>query len=288
MTRTVTREIRWPASESEEDDELPGKVIEELQEIVINRNDELAYVLAEGRDLNSLSQARGSHLITTSWFLDWATSSSSARLYVNGNDDDDGDEAVSAMSLACANFVKYVEENETRARVVSFFCGLHVEPPNKYLGIKGLLMSLITQLLYNYPSVTPNIDDEIMAKVSKTNDDDMLWAFLRDVVRKLPEKATVYCIIDGLHFFEKPEWESKMRFIIVEIERLTRDRAFRAAFKILLTSSINCPYISELFPERQRHTLRQSIHPGRYHESLNPDNVEDRIEAYRSARKRQF
>ena len=245
------------------------------------RGDEVECVLSKGYELNNFrNQARGSYLITASYFLEWATVANSEWLFVNGNDDGERCQPISAMTLACANFIEYFKKYNTNAGVIRFFCGLHLKPSTQNRGPRGLLKCLIAQLLINYPEAMPNIDLEAWMKLRERGSSCDLCTILRDIVRKLPERAVVYCIIDGLQFFKEPEWELRTQLIMKEITRLTRDPAVRAAFKVLLTSPVSCRYISEQIHGGTRCALPVSIDPRKTHHTLSPEYVKYKIEAY--------
>ncbi|KAI1179268.1 hypothetical protein F4777DRAFT_535042 [Nemania sp. FL0916] len=200
------------------------------------------------RDLNQVmrraihfdpeSQGKAQWLIKTPEFSSWMQSRQSSILIADGATSGQI-LLVSPMSAALASGLA---DDEFGTITLSFFMGLHVgtnSASRDLDGPQGMMRSLITQLLSSSllkPSLeflTPDGLESYQNRDLKS----LCNLFVR-LVRQLPPGIDIFCIIDGISWYEQAPWLTGLRYVTAMFEHLMEqlDPQNTAILKVLMTS----------------------------------------------------
>ena len=194
-------------------------------------------------------------------FQTWLTSGQSASLLVNGNAST-ALERTSAMSFVSALLSQSLADQS--AACIHFFCGLHTARNDSLSGPRGLLKTLLAQIVY-----THNFDlsfvDEYEYRQLQSNNIGALSRLLERLIQQLPTKLVLFCIIDGISFYENAEWVEEACSAMNTLNKLTMNPQLNAVFKLLVTSPLASRYIREHIPQENQVTLVQDSSVGARH-----------------------
>jgi len=172
----------------------------------------------------------------------WITNPKSQMLLVNGNA---RREKLSPLTLACGMLARSLESFEG-AIALGFFCGMHSETGDDDEGAESMLANLIHQLLTSFP----NLDLEFVKTSNKRqdiidHDIDALCFVFDGLVRQLSKDQIVFCLIDGITFFEYGRRKESARQVISTIVDLVEECS--CVFKLLITSATKSIIVYHLF-----------------------------------------
>jgi hypothetical protein len=184
-------------------------------------------------------------------FKRWFNSQRSA-LLVNGSFDSGAWNKISPLSVFCATFATSLVGME-RGIVLHFFCGQHLTPDDDLRGPRGLIRSLIAQLLL-YPSTFyPNANFIVRQNVYQacSNHDIAALCYAFELlVMQYPLDTSIFCIIDNVSAFETTDngWDAKLRCVLDTIKLLTKPSYLGPAVKVLITSPSKCIMATRTLP----------------------------------------
>jgi hypothetical protein len=223
-------------------------------------------------------------------FQKWIVTPRSAKLLVHGNFPGLMMET-SALSLFCTTLTKALRARQQYLCLV-WFCGRHLvsdpsdsasdssyasdgdeseeeddgyesegdddeefySPGTRPRAIKRMLRSLIAQLLCDHDFGTRNLlppgANPFLIKQGNLKQLRRLFGWL---VSQLPEEITLFCLIDGIIFYEREEFEDPMLDILGDILGLTVDRNLPAAVKVLVTSPWPTSTVRAAFEDEDGH-----------------------------------
>ncbi|KAJ6263729.1 hypothetical protein Dda_2299 [Drechslerella dactyloides] len=235
----------------------PAFTVEALLKLLqfpsIDKND-LEEVLSNREIISANYVARAEQVAGTPQFRDWAIMAKSTELLVEGNFGLGESHYVSALSVLCATFMKAVRTREKYISLV-FFCGCHPEDDqtgdddgNSTAGGVYMIKSLITQLIEQHHDFDlTELDRQINQQLVEDGDLDELCTLFDWLVRRLPERLTFMCIIDGVMHYEIDAWEDELIKVMSCLLDLTRDEDVSVPVKVLVTSPNPTESIRELF-----------------------------------------
>lgn len=151
-------------------------------------------------------------LLNYSVFRDWFAGAGSRVLLVDGRDHEHASEAICAMSILNADLMGSLHEaaaaghgRQTTA-MLHFFCGLHAEEgEGPTFMIKSLIVQLMSILLNHRCLDLSFIQGcEQVVELQNANSACLLHT-MQQLCRQLPSYLTVYCFLDGIHFYES-QW----------------------------------------------------------------------------------
>lgn len=142
---------------------------------------------------------------------------------------------VSALSTFCLTLLHTLKGID-RFRPLAFFCGCHVDQDDRYSGGQGMIRSLIAQLLRQQMFDTRFLHHRVDLNRVQRGDLDGLCALFVWLVWNLPEKTTLFCLIDGLEYYEREEHANGMGLVLRCLLELMRQPGLRVVIKILITS----------------------------------------------------
>jgi len=197
----------------------------------------------------SNEQARAEQLIRSTQFKDWMVAGTSSQLLVHG--EYEGQRYVSGLSLFCSSFVQSLEARAPRFIPLIFFCGLHTDPfTDQHTGGRAIIQNFVCQLLCQFDFDTrllasKKLDEHLI----QLGDVDELCKLFQWLVSQLPRSVVLFCLLDGVGYYERTEFEHDMGFVVEKLLRISAEQKTQAGVKILLTSSNRTNYIRQPFPD---------------------------------------
>jgi hypothetical protein len=194
-------------------------------------------------------QAQAEQLIRSTQFKDWVVAGTSSQLLIHG--EYDGQRYVSGLSLFCSSFAQSLEARAPRFIPLIFFCGLHTDPDmDRHTGGRAVIQNFICQLLCQFDFDTRSFASEKLDEhLIQLGDIDELCRLFQWLVGKLPQSVVLFCVIDGVGYYERDEFEHDIGFVVEKLLRISAEKKTQAGVKILLTSSNRTTYIRQPFPD---------------------------------------
>lgn len=193
-------------------------------------------------------RARAEQLIQVGRVKQWIASPTSCQLLVHGNYE--SKRVVSGLSLFCTSLFLSLAEKAPQIIRLAFFCGLHTDSStDEFTGGRTIIASFIYQLLcqFNFEGSVPG--DEIVRELVERWDLQELCRLFEWLVNLLPKHIVVFCLIDGILYYEREEFVEDMGYILVTILRISNDELTKAALKILITSPTKTLDVRKPFPD---------------------------------------
>ncbi|OJJ42681.1 hypothetical protein ASPZODRAFT_137067 [Penicilliopsis zonata CBS 506.65] len=203
-------------------------------------------------------RAHAEQVVNTQQFQDWIVSPYSAKLLVHWDFQlPECIAGISPLSVLCTTLSQALGAQERFLSAV-FFCGRHVETAREQealdedsdgsrsssssssrssSGGRSLLNSLILQLLDQQAFDTRSLSQQVAMSVVQQGQLDELIHLLVCMVRQVPETTTLFCIVDGVAFFERTEFQDESLRVLSALLALVHDQAVSATVKVLFTSS---------------------------------------------------
>ncbi|KAL8801420.1 MAG: hypothetical protein Q9182_004484 [Xanthomendoza sp. 2 TL-2023] len=189
-------------------------------------------VIVEGGKSTPSFQALGRWLMRDPRFQHCLTAYEAKGLLVDGRGQ--GSDKISSMSYVCALLIMSLQHTQP-VIALTFFCGLHVAQSDPLHGPLGLLRSLIGQLLHvqQFDLSLAGFDH---AELPHQDNVTYFLDLFHLLIEQLPEDKVLFCVIDGISYFEMSDQTSEMESIIKSLQELTQDRGTGPIFKLLMTS----------------------------------------------------
>ncbi|KAI0911071.1 hypothetical protein F4823DRAFT_561258 [Ustulina deusta] len=209
---------------------------------------DIEYIIHQRELIISRGQDRTEQIMKSSQFREWLVQANSKELLIHGNSEP---LLVSPISFFCAMLMQNLCGVE-RFKSVAFFCGCH--PYDDFGGARTLIMSLLSQLLQQQRFDLSFIDHEIAYRM----DDGDIQAFcyvFRRLVEQIRRTETVFCVIDGINFYEcnGEEQLQEMAYVLRFLLDLTEERG--PVYKILVTSPSNTEDVREAIRDQDYFAL---------------------------------
>lgn len=155
---------------------------------------------------------------------------------------------ISGLSVFCESLRSVFTMYPGRVVPLLFFCGMHATvadgqdpttpPSDPSVGARGLMRSFLAQLLETYfiPYVIgiPVIPWELHAILN--GDLIALNGLFSRLLHMLPPSCTVFCLVDGVEYFEREELLEDTKRVMEPLLQLARSGATPCPIKVLLTS----------------------------------------------------
>ncbi|KAJ3460142.1 hypothetical protein MRS44_011009 [Fusarium solani] len=182
---------------------------------------DLSLVLRKYHEFSSKALSRANYLMVTPKFQSWLMSPESEMLLVDGHCGDQSIGKVAPTSVFCSGLVQTLsgplhDPSLTSLPrqpqiVLHFFAGQHTNPSAGLYGPRGLIRSLIDQLLMQWPGHEhlnlTFLEREFLGRITS---DDLETSFLcyifERLVSQLGFSSPLCCIVDGLSHFETSLW----------------------------------------------------------------------------------
>ncbi|KAJ3578821.1 hypothetical protein NPX13_g1740 [Xylaria arbuscula] len=231
---------------------------------------DIEYITQQRELIISRGQDRTEQIMKSSQLRDWLVQAHAKELLIHGNSDP---LPISPVSFFCAMLVKSMHDVK-RFKSAVFFCGCH--PYDDYGGARTLIMSLLSQLLQQQQFDLSFIDYEMAYRMDRGDTQAFCYVFGR-LVAQVNRQETVFCVIDGINFYEC-NGEEEMRELS-DVLRFLLDLTQRGSvYKILVTSPSSTEDVREAvkdedylaLPEQAANTLgfSKERHRRQWEESL--------------------
>ncbi|KAJ8120201.1 hypothetical protein ONZ43_g3032 [Nemania bipapillata] len=220
----------------------------------------------KGKHVPNQDRARTEQIVSNQAFQDWIVSPRPSKSMIYGGFSP-FHLTTSALSVFCKTLTKAFRSREGYLCLV-WFCGFHLgdddesdidssdseddingdlgyvydEGDDYNLGtrqrvIKRMVRSLIAQLLCDHDFgprhlLPPDVDPDVIEQGHSLSQLRRLFSWL---VRQLPEEITLVCLIDGVSFYEREEFEDPMLDALGDILELATSNV-AATVKVLVTS----------------------------------------------------
>lgn len=258
----------------------PNKLLEMLDVPPEALSQDLDCVVRQGLHLSPAEQGQAQSLMKTDRFWMWLTSMDSDMLYVGGSlmDPSQHQLRISSISAVCATIVASIAHTNADATALHYFCGLHVSSNDALKGPQGLMRCLTSRLLVELQGkydVVPNLaflDGSCIERLQYHSVEQLCDLFCR-ILMQFQSNSTIYCIIDGICWFERQEMLEDLFKAVQSIHAMVDDPGKRGTLKVLLTSPFRSRHIAHSLDMHRKITLQpeplllagalETLRPGR-------------------------
>ena len=198
-------------------------------------------------ELDPIAVDRASWLMGAQEFQSWLEVKSSRAILINGNSDPMDN--TSPLSLFCAHMTHLFVAAKS-VMVVSYFCGLHVDPnSDDRSNAQSMMISLIGQLLLQARQKRVHFDLSFLVqeRLQLLAEDDVktLCKVFRDLVIQLPKDMIIFCVIDGISLYESVNGEDDVIHVWQRLNQLLAHQKLKAVMKLLATSPGQTLYLHD-------------------------------------------
>jgi hypothetical protein len=208
-------------------------------------------------NIHPRERSRAQHLLQKRPFKAWMVGPRSRELLVHGDFADlagaGGTRYASPLSVFCATVVTALRSRQVGGGggggggggkaggggyvALVFFCGSHVEK-SESPGPAAMLRSFIAQLLSQTSiGATTGLESTFNIEGAKNGEISSLCAIFNFLVNRLPEQTKLFCIIDGVSYYEGNKFEADMLVTLrCLLELVAESAGARSAVKVLVTS----------------------------------------------------
>jgi hypothetical protein len=221
-------------------------------------NDE-THIIRRGRSIDTAAIAQAAPMVKTPQVQQLFHTRQSGIVLVDGCADRSQMSKVSPLSYICANLSTVLRSGPTNI-ILTFFCGQHLASDDHLQGPQGLMrvlvVSLILSLIQNWaisdsmPLQLPNLRGKVEGLLLKD-----ICELFHHVLRLVPEKMSVYCLLDGVSYYERDAWRDDFSIMMICFGNIIDDETLSTCFKLLLTSPTRSRWLANLMPH-QRVSLR--------------------------------
>ncbi|KAL3306068.1 Acidic mammalian chitinase [Colletotrichum asianum] len=209
-------------------------------------------VMEEAESLDPAGRGKAQWLFETDEFRQWFRRDGSSLLLVDGCLEPEFVEFVSPLSAICGGLITALLEDEDSA-VVFFFAGLHTDTPASEdinTGPAAMMKSLIAQLLKSPKLPPPDLGflSEEMLEACRRGECYVLCKVFVEIVKQTPSQKTIFCIIDGISWYEHDPWQQDVYRVASVLEHLAKreDLGESGPLKVMLTSPDQSMQIGDL------------------------------------------
>lgn len=197
------------------------------------------------------AKGRASWVVHSEMVRQWLGSAGSGCLLVQGNSDSSS--AKSSLSLLCAKAVGIFSARQ-RVLVLRYFCGLHTRTSYPRDNAIGMMNSLLGQLVLQSERSGLDLDltDFVPEDLRGAKEDSLpsLLAMFRKCILRIPYEYTVYCIIDGISFYETSQRRDSTIKVLYKLRRIIQ-KVKDVVFKLLVTAPGRTQSVHRLFEHEE-------------------------------------
>jgi len=209
---------------------------------------DLDFVLRQSKAFDTTSKAYGAIVISNPRFQRWMAATESDLIHVDGHLDPSRFGKTSPISYFCANLARLLEDSPTSI-TLHFFCGQHVASNDGLQGPRGLIRSLLAQLLRAWPApILHGVDLAGFTGQHASIPIEDLCQIFELLLRQIPIHCTIFCIIDDFAQFEKERWDDEYWHVLRMLGTLIVGQEFGIRFLVLITSSTKSKRLQEHVP----------------------------------------
>jgi hypothetical protein len=196
---------------------------------------------------------------------------------VNGCTDRSQSTRISSITSVCATLTHALRRSAGNNVVLAFFCGQHSASTDDLAGPQGLMRSLVAFLVLSLVQNGFISEFEPIWIVDFEGDFDNLsfkdiCQLFCHLIKLVPKEVRVYCIIDGISYYERENWKQNYNQMMECLDSIIRNPDVITAFKLLLTSPTVSRWLTDLPPHQQvslRNTrMRGAVNAESYVQSI--------------------
>jgi hypothetical protein len=230
------------------------QLLQELRVPLLQIPDDLTFVLKQGLGTETTAQSHAAIILKIPKFRQWLFKPQPGLLHIDANMDESS--KTGQMSYFCALLLQVLRSTGPNI-ILHFFCGQHVAVNDALRGPTGLMRSFLTQLstaiLQRTPpdqvAATPGPKLLIDRSVPRIQD---FCRVFRQLLRQVPSHITIFCLLDGISWFERNIWAGDYAAIMDTLYEIIADRELGYRFKVLMTSPTKSQW--------QRNKLAPAMH----------------------------
>jgi len=208
-----------------------------LVRIPDHSGEDVIYILRRTSQIVASDRERVERLAVTLKFGTWIREVASQVLLVYGDFGDPWRNDVSALSLFVAMLAGSMASHNTKLfRPLVFFCGRHLNQTTEPTGGQAIVSSLVKQLLWQQIVDTRGLQFDISTRKICEGELSELCLLFSWLARRVPPDVTVFCLVDGLVFYERPEYADSAAFVLHHLLEMTRDTSISCIVKLLFTN----------------------------------------------------
>jgi hypothetical protein len=222
--------------------------------------DDEQHIIRRGHSLNSDAVSHATTMLQTTQVQSLLQSPESGVVLVNGCTDRSQNTKITPITLVCATLTCALRRSATANVVLAFFCGLHLSSQDNLIGPQGLIRSLVADMVLSLAqnecisATAPIWFPASQEHFEELSFKDICQLFCR-LVELVPKEITVYCIVDGISYYERAAWREEYDLLMECFGSIITNNTVAAAFKLLLTSPTVSRWLSDL-KESQQVSLR--------------------------------
>lgn len=177
-------------------------------------------------------------------------------------------ERLSAKSVLCASLLASLGRAEPESFQLFFFCGLHASNTDSFNeGPRGMMRSLLCDLAKEaqrrgWLNLDFVYDKEYRDGIEEKKIEYLCDAFYRILLHLKVNGAvdfSIYCIIDGMAFYEKPMLLNDLRVVLEIFQKIIQDTSLIPAFKLLMTGPHRVQHIHSILDLPPNKRLRRLV-----------------------------
>ncbi|KAF4966054.1 hypothetical protein FSARC_6254 [Fusarium sarcochroum] len=203
---------------------------------------DLDLILRASNSMGKEGLARAAWLLSTQRFQRWAQipNSSSDILLVDGHLGEHCRGKISPLSVLSATFASM--NKLPHFIILTHFCGLHTNLNDPMNGCRGMMLSLVAQLITNRPNDPGNtrvgLEDALLQAIT-LQDLGALCQLFQVLLDQMSPDVTVYCVLDDIAQFETNlrGWWEELNYVVQMMQAITSQRRRGPVLKVLLTTA---------------------------------------------------
>ncbi|KAI6301408.1 hypothetical protein ACKVV1_008932 [Pyricularia oryzae] len=173
----------------------------------------------------------------------------------------------------CTKLIEHIAEHP-RHLSLNFFCGQHLEPCNPHSGGRAMIQTFLCQLL-NQCDFGPQYQVNQELELIRAGDVKELYRMFESLFRRADPSLCVFCIIDGVVFYERDEFLQDLGDVVLMIVKLSAEHdTHMPILKVLIASPTKTSVVRRLFTDDQIFSMTTM---SEYIEDPSPMRVERRL-----------
>ncbi|KAE9373805.1 hypothetical protein N431DRAFT_407513 [Stipitochalara longipes BDJ] len=223
--------------------------------------DDEQHIIRRCQSLDSEAISHAATIFQTTQVQKLLQAPESGVVLVNGYTDRSQNTKITPITYVCATLTCALRRSASANVVLAFFCGQHSSSQDDLLGPQGLLRSLVADIVLSLAQnecileAAPIWFPASQRDFEELSFKDICQLFFH-LVELVPKEIPVYCVVDGISFYEREGWREDYDIMMECFGSLIANNAVATAFKLLLTSPTVSRWLSDLMPSHQKISLR--------------------------------